>query len=198
MKKISIAVCVFLSVIQISCSTDKTTKQTYSFRKTATPIWIETAQGREFIDNINAKVTHGKSYLTHLHTYAQANDCKAVQELVDAGLPVDIKDGGGGTALHTAGLCDAFEAAQKLIDLKADLDAKTYQGYSPLHLSSGGNSKRVTELLIHKGAPLNPTNNYGETPLDVASANGALKTLPLLLNAGAKRAILGKNTQKTY
>jgi hypothetical protein len=178
MKKISIAVCVFLSVIQISCSTDKTTKQTYSFRKTATPIWIETAQGREFIDNINAKVTHGKSYLTHLHTYAQANDCKAVQELVDAGLP--------------------FEAAQKLIDLKADLDAKTYQGYSPLHLSSGGNSKRVTELLIHKGAPLNPTNNYGETPLDVASANGALKTLPLLLNAGAKRAILGKNTQKTY
>jgi ankyrin repeat protein len=117
-----------------------------------------------------------------IHQAAAAGDLERLQELLDAGVPVDFPGWMGDTPLHAAASAGQVEAARLLIERGAAVNSRRDSGDTPLHWAASG---PVAELLLTGGADLEAANEFGGTPLHRAAQFGCEEVVARLLQRGA-------------
>lgn len=131
---------------------------------------------------------------TPLHFAVENNDCEMVEQLLERGADVNVREKTGNTPLHFAAIGNASEVAELLLDRGAYVNAQDSGGTTPLHNAASNNaSSEAAEVLLSHGADVNVQNNDGNTPLDLARRGDASETVELLLNRGAITSAQPKN-----
>ncbi|MEG4215943.1 ankyrin repeat domain-containing protein [Microcoleus sp. Pol14C6] len=120
---------------------------------------------------------YGKSTAL-LHNAAKIGFKELVQQLINNGANVVIRDSKQRTPLHYA----ATKEVAALLML--DVNARDKFGNTPLHLAVDRGSQDIAELLIANGARVNVRNAKGQTPLYRAIAIGHNEIAALLINNG--------------
>jgi ankyrin repeat protein len=112
---------------------------------------------------------------------AETGDLVLLQRLLDAGVPVDTRDGQGRTALLAATHADRVDAARLLIERGADVNAKDAMQDSPFLLAGARGRLAILRMTLARGADLKSTNRYGGTALIPAAHYGHVETVRELL-----------------
>lgn len=128
-----------------------------------------------------------------LHSAAEKNDVKKLQELLDAGQPVDKRDPTGDTALLTAAEFGKEKAFFFLLERGADPKAVGYNKESVLHRAASKGKEAMVKALLERGADPNLLCSYpemmeiqpGMTPFHSALFNDHFAIAELLLEKGA-------------
>jgi hypothetical protein len=106
-----------------------------------------------------------------LHTAAAQGNLEAIQQHIEAGSDLNVKDPEGGACpLSTAALFGQTEAARALIEAGADVNFRGNDGATPLHVASFFCRTEIVKALLDKGADRTIKNNYGSTPLEAVAA----------------------------
>ena len=110
-----------------------------------------------------------------------------VQQLLQSGVDVNVRDKRGATPLLYAAAVGTPEVMRILIDAGADVNARTAFGATPLIWSAANIGK--VRLLLDKGADVNARTRAGNTALLVAAAQaGNEDVLRLLMGHGGSLA----------
>ena len=112
---------------------------------------------------------------------AQEGHLENLRRLLDAGSPVDARDGSGRTALLAATQQDQIDAARLLIERGADVNAKDHLQDSPFFYAGAEGRLEILRLTLRAGADLASTNRYGGTALIPAAHHGHVETVRELL-----------------
>ncbi len=107
--------------------------------------------------------------MTSIHKAAAMGKTNEVQELLDKGVEVDVRDKEGRTPLHEAAIWCRPETASLLIRYGADVDAKDNDGDTPLHWTIKQNlygGQEIIKLLIGNGADVYAIGKYDFSVLD--------------------------------
>ena len=123
---------------------------------------------------------------------AAKNDIGRLQEAIDSGLPVDLRDGEGRTALLIAAHANAVDAARLLIGVGADVNAKDHIQDSPFLYAGAEGRLEILKMTVAAGADLASTNRYGGTALIPAAHHGHLETVRFLLTTGIEIDYINK------
>lgn len=113
---------------------------------------------------------------------AQAGDLMQIRRLLDAGVPVDSRDGRQRTALLLATRADHVDVARLLIERGADVNAQDDQRDSPFLYAGAEGRLQILRLTLAAGADLASTNRYGGTALIPAAHHGHVETVRELLS----------------
>jgi uncharacterized protein len=116
-----------------------------------------------------------------LVTAARSGDAAALRRLLDAGAPVDARDGDGRTALLIATRANQVEAARLLIERGADVNAKDRIDDSPFLYAGAAGRLEILRLTLAAGADLRSTNRFGGTALIPAAHYGHVEVVRELL-----------------
>src|SRR5437867_3567910 len=106
---------------------------------------------------------------TPLHFAAAKGDAAAVQQLLEHGVPVDVRNANGRTPLYEAAKRGQLQTVMLLVKRGAAVDARAKVGFSPLHIAAEQKQLEVAKFLIASGANVNARNDHGQTPLWQAS-----------------------------
>ncbi len=120
-----------------------------------------------------------------LMTSAAANDPKGVEEAVQAGVFVDVRDGQGETPLMLAARNGALQAAQALLAAQANPDLSDIGEDNALIWAVRENHIDLVVLLLDAGADFKGADANGRTPLFLAARQGNATIVQRLLKAGA-------------
>ena len=114
---------------------------------------------------------------------------------LDAGVPIDCRDGDGFTPLHISCFKGYLSLATLLLDRGSGaIDAKNREGSTPLHLSCINGHLSLATLLLDRGSgAIDAKNICSDTPLHLSCSNGHLSLATLLLDRGS-RAIDAKGS----
>ena len=112
---------------------------------------------------------------------AQDGDMTAVRRLLDAGVPVDARDGRRRTALLVATHANRIDAARLLIERGADVNAKDEMQDSPFLYAGAQGRLEILRMTLAAGADLKSLNRYGGTALIPAAHHGHVETVRELL-----------------
>lgn len=124
--------------------------------------------------DINAMGTGGWPPLVYACRGDNREHPDKVQELLDLGADVDVRNYKGKTALHYAAKAGFSKVINLLIEKGATVDATDNNGETPLFdairstIKSGEKQRAALEALLTKGANPNLKNRKGLTPLQVA------------------------------
>jgi ankyrin repeat protein len=139
------------------------------------------------IEEENAR--NGKG-TTLLHNAAKIGFKELVQQLINNGANVVIRDSKKRTPLHYA----ATKEVAALLML--DINTRDESGNTPLHLAVQDNHPEIVSFLIANGAELNVENTseynpfvntpFGNTPLHLAVQNNRPEIVSFLITNGAK------------
>ena len=99
---------------------------------------------------------------------AKEGDLDKVEQLIDAGADLNIKDKYGNTALLLASRKGHTEIVDKLISCKANLDLVDNYGWTALMEASYKGYTEIVEKLIDVGADVNVKNVHGKKVIRVA------------------------------
>ena len=101
---------------------------------------------------------------------AARGDVSSVNEMLDAGVPVDSVDPKNRwTALRWAALWNRTDVMQLLLQRGADVNKQSgYYHVTALHRAACDNHIGVIEVLLKHGASTNIKDNERRTPIDVA------------------------------
>lgn len=137
-------------------------------------------------------------YGSAFHCAAEAGQIAALQELLQRGLDVDIRDHRGRTALHCATIEGHVAAMRTLLTRGADVNAKCSdrgQVYTALRYAVVCEQPlEVVKTLLISGATTESRSRGGLTPLHDAAAMLLEDTLLLLLEFGAD--VNARNAQR--
>lgn len=130
--------------------------------------------------------------LTLLHEAAVVSDSAFVSILLDKGLRVNARDGGGRTPLHIAAMAGNKPVAKALLDRGADIDPLDRASQTPLHLAALGGQLAVVDLLIGSQAIVDAQRADGRTALHIAAAAKNAAVALRLMEAGADVGVTDK------
>ncbi|MDW3190885.1 MAG: ankyrin repeat domain-containing protein [Cytophagales bacterium] len=105
-----------------------------------------------------------------IHEAAFLGNTKAIEQHIQAGSDLNVKDQYGSTALTIAALFNKPEVAKLLIDANADIHVTSADGSTPLHTAAFLCRIEIVEALLAKGANKELTNSFGSTPLQSVQA----------------------------
>ena len=113
-----------------------------------------------------------------------------VQELLDAGAPMDEMTPDGFTPLHYAAFFGHAALARLLVERGAPLDtpARNDMHVTPLHSAASGGHSEIALLLVGAGADVNAAQQHGWTALHAAAQHGDAELAAALLARGADPA----------
>jgi ankyrin repeat protein len=107
-----------------------------------------------------------------------------VRRLLDAGIPVDARDGNELTALmwaaghaDNAGSADALATVALLIERGATIDAADNRGRTALMMAAELGDAAVVELLLQRGADRALRDRQGKTALDLTVSEAVRASL---------------------
>ncbi|MFT3931166.1 MAG: ankyrin repeat domain-containing protein [Spongiibacteraceae bacterium] len=118
------------------------------------------------VDNLDARVGNNE---TALMRAARQGLVEHVDELIDAGASIDVKNADGNTALWLACYSGNETIVKKLIDADADLDNQNDNGATALIYSASAGKTRIVQLLVNAGADTQLATLDDFTALDVAA-----------------------------
>ena len=122
--------------------------------------------------------TNNATALVHA---AERGDTARVQQLLDAGAPVEQRDARRRTALLAATAGHHLATARLLVQRGADVNAQDAQRDSAFLLAGASGYTDIVRLALSAGADLRSTNRYGGTALIPACHHGHVETVRLLL-----------------
>lgn len=105
-----------------------------------------------------------------IHEAAFLGNTKAIQQHIEAGTDLDVKDQYGSTALTIATTFNKPEIAKLLINANADIHATSADGSTPLHTATFLCRVEIVEALLAKGANTELKNAFGSTALQAIQA----------------------------
>jgi hypothetical protein len=121
-----------------------------------------------------ASLVHGADEGETLQSLAARDDVAGLARAINAGVPVDARDGEGRTALHVAAKEGFLFSAMMLISKGANPNARDAKRQTPLHLAAHGDLRRegerfqVVKLLVAKGSDRSALDVNGKRPVDLA------------------------------
>lgn len=132
-------------------------------------------------------VTRGK----RLFRAAGDGDYKLIEELIEAGVPVDYRTRNGCTPLRAAVANNQTECVRVLIEKKAEVnrvvdDIMGDIGGTALMHAVGHCYHECTRLLLNAGARVNLVDNYGKAALVGAAWSGCYTCIRMLIDAGTR------------
>lgn len=113
---------------------------------------------------------------------AERGDLATLRQLLDAGTPVDQRDGRGRTALLAATHADRLEVARELVRRGADVNAQDDIQDSPFLYAGAEGRLAILRLLLPK-ADFSRVNRYGGSALIPAAHHGHVDTVRELLKS---------------
>ncbi len=120
-----------------------------------------------------------------LHAAALNNMSEWALQLIDRGMPVDVRDPKGRTPLMVAAAFNSMEVAEALIARGADPHmAETASRNRPVHFAAAAGHVGMVEMLRLHGADLNARADIGRTPLHYAAYYGHRKMIAHLIANG--------------
>ena len=102
--------------------------------------------------DISATTVGGKKGKTALHCAAMGGHAGIVRMLLDVGVEIDAKDGGGYTALHLAAWGGEEDVVRLLVEAGANVNAKSDGKTTARYLAAAANHESIQELLLEHGA----------------------------------------------
>lgn len=111
-------------------------------------------------------VQKSKAPSTDIHTAAFTGNLDAIQEHINAGSDLNVKDSYGSSPLTIAATFNKVEVAKALIEAGADLNSTNNDGSTPLHTAAFLCRTEIVKALLEKGADKTLKNNYGSTALE--------------------------------
>jgi ankyrin repeat protein len=100
-----------------------------------------------------------------IHTAILTNDLKTVQQHIEAGSNINVKEPmAGSTPLMTACTFNKKDIAEALIKANADLSIQNNDGSTALHIAAFFGRIEMVQLLIDAKADKTLKNNFGATP----------------------------------
>lgn len=114
-----------------------------------------------------------------------------MEQLIEAGVPVDYTTGRGPTPLRAAVWSNHQECVRLLIEKKADVNRRGHDvcgdiGGTVLMNAAGWCHHTCMSLLLNAGARVNIVDNYGQTALLSAVSSGCRTCIDMLIDAGAR------------
>lgn len=116
---------------------------------------------------------------------ARLGDTAIINEFVNAGFPIDIKNRKGYTALMISSYNGRLEAVNKLLTLGANACAEDNRGNTAVMAAIFKGEFSIAKRLIAADCNENHQNNAGQTPLMYASLFGREELKALLIDQGA-------------
>ena len=129
--------------------------------------------------------------------YIYENDIKSVENYINSGHDLNIKNEYGYTALILASKNNKIEIAKLLLSASADINKQNNNGYTALIFAAYYNNVKIVKLLLNAGADINKQNIYGNTALIIASKNNR-ELIELLLDYYADEFILNYENKSFY
>ncbi len=126
---------------------------------------------------------------------ARQGDTEMLRPMLEAGMPVELKDGKGNTLLMLAAYHGNAEAVELLLEGGAESDARNDRGQTPLAGVAFKGHLGVARLLLAAGADPLADQGGGKTPAMFAAMFGHPEMVALLdgaaLPSGKRKAWLG-------
>jgi hypothetical protein len=117
---------------------------------------------------------------------AQNNDAAGVEQAIQRGVYLDVRDGQGMTALHLAARTGSASSARALLQAGARTDPIDDNETTPLLWAIQMGHPELAQSLMEAGADPTNADANGRTALHLAAQQGQGGLLPLLLRAGAE------------
>lgn len=104
--------------------------------------------------------------------FARRGQTQDLKLMLEAKMPVNLKDHKGNTLLMLASYNGNFETTKMLLDLGADVDMKNDRGQTPLAGVCFKGYLNIVKLLVENKANIYENNGMGTTPIMFASMFG--------------------------
>ncbi|EFQ99174.1 ankyrin repeat domain-containing protein 52 [Nannizzia gypsea CBS 118893] len=142
--------------------------------------------------NYNHKAKDGS---TPFHQAASSGYVTVLEEMISAGVPVNLVNDQGWTAIHCPQYYYNYEGHVGTLVKKygADIEFKDKDGRTPLHVSATCARDEIFEDLLDNGADINARDNDQETPLMIACKGTHAPFIDLLMQRGADITLLNAN-----
>jgi uncharacterized protein len=114
---------------------------------------------------------------------ARQGDTEMLRPMLEAGMPVELKDGNGNTLLMLAAYHGNAETVQLLLEHRAEPDARSDRNQTPLAGVAFKGHLDVARLLLAAGADPLADQGGGKTPVMFAAMFGHPQMVALLEGA---------------
>ncbi|XP_028790515.1 ankyrin repeat domain-containing protein EMB506, chloroplastic [Neltuma alba] len=128
-----------------------------------------------------------------MHTLALSTQIKCMDQLLENGVGIDLKNKEGLTALHIAIIGKKEAVISHLLRKGASPHVKDKDGATPLHYAVQVGAKQTVKLLIKYKVDVNVADNEGWTPLHVAIQSRNRDIAKILLVNGADKTRRNKD-----
>ncbi len=118
--------------------------------------------------------------------FARNGNTETLARMIEAGLPIELKDSKGNTLLMLACYNQQATTSRMLLEKGADPDSRNDRGQTPLGGVAFKGYCNIIELLLKHGANVNADNGGGKTPMLYATMFGRFKARKLLKKHGGK------------
>ena len=137
---------------------------------------------------------------TSLHVAAKTGNTTILSQLLDIGVPVDIRTSEannvfGLTSLHVAAKCGQLDAVDLLVKKGACVNAREADGQSPLLMACIHSKTEIVEYLVDNGADVNIPDNSGQYPILTSILRGPNEISFMLISHGANVHVTDKEGQ---
>lgn len=110
----------------------------------------------------------------NIHAAVMAGDMKAVNDYINAGKDLNVKDPiGGSSPLIVAALFNRTEIVQRLLDAGAQINLQNNDGSTALHSAAFFCRPAVVKILLEKNADKTIKNKYGQTAYETVAGSFA-------------------------
>jgi ankyrin repeat protein len=116
---------------------------------------------------------------------ASDGNLNQLEQAMEEGASLEVRDKSGQTALMAAALCGRTSVVRRLIELGADVSATMRFGTTALSLASMNGHEEIVEMLLAAGAHVEPLPGAPVSPLDLARQQGHRGVVAKLLAAAA-------------
>lgn len=120
-----------------------------------------------------------------LRASATGDDAAGIEQALQAGVFVDVRDDQGATPLLLAVRAGATKATEKLLQARANANLSNISGDSPLMLAVSSKRNEIAARLLDVGADIHDVDANGRTPLYLAAAQGNAAMVRRLIKEGA-------------
>eukprot|EP01018_Ginkgo_biloba_P034652 Gb_18505 [translate_table: standard] len=122
--------------------------------------------GPVFSTFVHPEGSDDETKLEIIHSCAREADIAGLLQVLEQGIPTDLRDSQGRTALHWAVDRGHLKVVQLLISKGADVNAKDEEGQTPLHYAAVCEREDIAKCIIEHGADASVKDNDGDTPYD--------------------------------
>jgi len=140
---------------------------------------------RQHYKNLSHQTEHDSFRLLEFMAAIDRRSIHEVQQIIETGIDVNLKDQNGDTPLLKAARNGEREIVEILIKAKAKINATDADGRTAVAIAAGKGYDDMIMSLTSAGADLEVKDKKDNTPLIAAIKGGRIETVRALISAGA-------------